>query len=124
MLCRKVLKSCVRTMNTAIDGEEKARQIRRTEGKGQHISNSDSDSTLRLKSDSSRSKQIGVDRNDCEGGAYLSTRRATGKMISQMLAEYREQLATKQKEIERLQIRIQEFEELAKELTESEDKPS
>jgi hypothetical protein len=62
-------------------------------------------------------QQERIDRANCSQSTLLSTREAvTGKMLRQLIGEYREQVAIKKNEIQHLEARIQEFEALEKEL--------
>jgi hypothetical protein len=58
-----------------------------------------------------------IDRADGAESNFFSARRsATGGILSQLIEEYRDQVAVKRQEIDRLEARISEFEGLQNEL--------
>lgn len=70
-----------------------------------------------LQSQTTRNKPQRTDRADSEESNFFGTgRAATGGILSQLISEYRDQVAIKKQEIDRLEGRIDEFEALLDEL--------
>nr|WP_265578940.1 hypothetical protein [Nostoc sp. LEGE 06077] len=105
-------------MNREPDGQEEARQIRRTEDSSQHLLDSDIDPDTRPQGDTDGIEPIRVNRNNgsTRVGVIGRGERATGEMLRQLISEYRNQLAIKRQEIESLATRVQELESLQEEL--------
>lgn len=108
-------------MLSSLNGEEEARQIRRTKGSGEYFPNPIFDREFRQKSDTSECEPLGVYRND--GSSRISrfdnTReRIAGGILRQLIKEYRDQVAINKNEVSRLEKRIIELELLEQELIE------
>jgi hypothetical protein len=112
-------------MMLASNGEEKTRLVRGRENQDQCILDSNLDRNLRSSGESIGDKPLGVNRNNGTPRPQSSTGRAdtTGKIIRQLIGEYRNQVAAKKQEIEQLELKIEEFECLLEdtELTENQE---
>jgi hypothetical protein len=110
-------------MQSGLNGEE-TREIPGTEGKGQYIFNVDSNSTLGSKSRTSGREQVRINRDDGSKRESTNFRRRetlTGKLLRQLIGEYRDQVAAKKSEIERLESKIQDLETIEEELNKTND---
>lgn len=99
---------------------EKTRKVRRTKGEGQCLLDSDSDCSTGSEGQRNGSESIRVNRDNGQGAEPSdgATKQAIiGGMIRHLLAEYREQVVAKKKELERLEATIQYFESLEGEVS-------
>jgi hypothetical protein len=109
---------CVRPMNVKPDGQKETRQIRRTESSGKHLADTDFHQFTGSQGFPDGAESVGIDRNDCSSRTRTVGRGEgiTGKMLRQLISEYRNQVAIKRQEIESLETRVKELESLQQEL--------
>ncbi|WP_263973504.1 hypothetical protein [Atlanticothrix silvestris] len=103
--------------------QEEARLVRGREGQSQHISDSNIDREPGSSSYSTGDESFRTDRDYGSSRAVFTAGRKTtpGKIVRQLISEYRNQVAAKKDEIQKIEIKIQEFESLLEDLGQSEE---
>lgn len=103
------------------NGEEKTRLVRRGESPSKHIVDSDIHRESGSTSGTIGTQSIRTDRDNGSSGTGDTDRRkeVTGEIVSHLISECRNQVATKKYEIENLEIKIQEFETLLEDIEQS-----
>jgi len=109
-------------MKPAPNGEKETRTVRGTQGQSQYLIDPNIHREPRSEGISNRSESLGIDRDNRSSRQpteHVTCReRITGGMLRQLINEYRDQVAIKKEEIERLESRVHELEELEKDLVE------
>jgi hypothetical protein len=113
-------------MNAPNGNEKETRLVRRTENPGKRLADTDDGRSLGSNGDADECKSLRSDRaNDPAErvfGIVKRTEAIIGGTISHLITEYRDQLASKKSEMERLETKIGELElllqDLKRELTE------
>lgn len=103
----------------SLDDEQETRKIRGTENQGEHVANPNVDRQFGQNSGNKESQSLGADRDDSSSRrhpAIGSGQKATGKIVRQLISEYREQVVKNKTEILRLENKISELETLEIEL--------
>lgn len=105
-------------MNVKPDGQEETREIRGTQGQGEYISHPNFDSISRPQSPTDGIESVRTHRDDGQtrNDANSSREGIAGKMLRQLIGDYRDQLANKKQEVEQLANRITELEKLQQEI--------
>jgi len=104
-------------METTLNDEEKARQIRGAERESQCISNSNCDNQPRLKSVSSGSKSFRVNRDDSSPKfSPGKPEEITGKVLDELIHECLSQLECKKQEIKLIESKLENLGALRKEI--------
>jgi hypothetical protein len=105
-------------MNVKPDDQEKTRQIRGSESSSKRIADTDFHQLTGSQSFPDGSESFGIDRDNGSPrtGTISRGEGITGKMLRQLISEYRSQVAIKQQEVENLKTRVQELESLQQEL--------
>lgn len=106
---------------SALDGDKKkTRQIRGTKSSGEYLVNKKLDSRSGSDGDPNERESVGVNRDDGSSErvtrAVKRTEAIVGGTISHLITEYRDQMALKKSEMERLETRIAELESLLQDL--------
>ncbi len=103
----------------SLNDEQEAREIRRAENQGEYLSHPDIDRQFGQNSAIKECESLGANRNNSSSGRHPvvgSGQRAIGKIVRQLINEYRDQVAKNKNEILRLESKISELEMLEGEL--------
>jgi hypothetical protein len=96
--------------------EEEARKIRRAESSSQHLPDSNLDRKPRSDIESDERKPIGANRTDGAGGKQPGDsdrgEAASGKIVADLITEYRDQIEANRQENIALEAKIQHLEKL------------
>jgi hypothetical protein len=103
--------------------QEEARLVRGREGQSEHISDSNINRESGSSGYSAGNESFRVDRDYGSSRAVSASRRKAtpGKIVRQLISEYRNQVAAKKQEIEQIESKIQEFESILEDLGQSEE---
>lgn len=127
---KKESESCVRAMiifcvayMMSANNEEKTRQIRGAKNPGEHFPHPDRDQFAGSKSHTIGFESLGTGGNDSptRGGVNPGRKAVFGKMLSHLISDYRNQVATKKQEITLISAKLRELEQLQDELINSDD---
>ncbi len=102
-----------KNMEIALHNEEKAREIRGTQGTGKHIPDLYSNREFGSEGLPDGSESLGTHRTDCEGigGTTTWSKGNPGKIINALIEEARKQLNYHRQQAEILELRIEELEQ-------------
>ncbi|MBW4598721.1 MAG: hypothetical protein KME29_03805 [Calothrix sp. FI2-JRJ7] len=109
-------------MESTLNNEEKAREIRRTEGESEYVADTYSYNSPRLEGVTDGIEPLRADRNDSERKLYTEKSKAvTGKVIDQLISECVIQIEAKKQEIKQLESKFSQLKSLRSELVEDEN---
>ena len=110
-------------MQMSSNAEEEARLVRGRESQSEHIIDSNVNRKFGSTSGSIRDQSVRTDRDNGSSRSFTNNGEdVIGKIVTHLISECRNQVAVKQNEIGHLEIKIQEFEALLKDIEPSTEK--